>query len=130
MGCYGIGVGRLIASIIEASHDDYGPIWPVSVAPWHIHICILNSANEEVLRTGHEIYEELRRSYEVLLDDRNTAAGIMFADADLLGVPVRVIISARNLENGEAEVATRDKKIRKTVKLDKVREAIDELITL
>jgi prolyl-tRNA synthetase len=66
----------------------------------------------------------------VLLDDRNTAAGIMFADADLLGVPVRVIISARNLENGEAEVATRDKKIRKTVKLDKVREAIDELITL
>lgn len=128
MGCYGIGVGRLIASIIEASHDDYGPIWPVSVAPWHIHICILNSANEEVLRTGHEIYEELRRSYEVLLDDRNVAAGIMFADADLLGVPVRVIVSARNLENGEAEIATRDKRVKKLVKIDEVYNVIDDLI--
>jgi len=130
MGCYGIGVGRLIASIIEASHDEYGPIWPVSVAPWHIHICILNSSNEEVRRAGYALNEELGRDYEVLMDDRNVAAGVMFADADLLGVPVRVIVSARNIANGEAEIATRDKRIRKTVKLDEVRKSIDEIIGL
>lgn len=66
----------------------------------------------------------------MLMDDRNVAAGVMFADADLLGVPVRVIVSARNIANGEAEIATRDKRIRKTVKLDEVRKAIDEIIGL
>jgi len=127
MGCYGIGVGRLLASIIEASHDDYGPIWPAAVAPWQIHICILNSTNEEVRQTGFRLYEELSRRYEVLLDDRNAAAGVMFADADLLGIPVRVIISARNLEKGEAEITTRDKKIKRSVKLDEIYDALDEI---
>ncbi|HOQ06840.1 MAG TPA: proline--tRNA ligase [Clostridiales bacterium] len=130
MGCYGIGVGRLIASIIEASHDDYGPIWPMAVAPWHIHICVLNSSNEDVRKVGYGLYEELGRRYEVLLDDRNVTAGVMFADADLLGVPVRVIVSARNIGNGEAEITTRDKKIRKTVKLDEIRKVIDEITAL
>lgn len=100
------------------------------MAPWHIHICILNSSNEEVRRAGYALNEELGRDYEVLMDDRNVAAGVMFADADLLGVPVRVIVSARNIANGEAEIATRDKRIRKTVKLDEVRKAIDEIIGL
>jgi prolyl-tRNA synthetase len=127
MGCYGIGVGRLLASIIEASHDDYGPIWPAAVAPWQIHICVLNSTNEEVRQTGFRLYEELSRRYEVLLDDRNAAAGVMFADADLLGIPVRVIISARNLEKGEAEITTRDKKIKRSVKLDEIYDALDEI---
>lgn len=124
MGCYGIGVGRLLASIIESSHDDYGPIWPMSVAPWQIHICVLNSTDEDVRRAGHKVYEELRHKYEVLLDDRNAAAGIMFADADLLGVPVRVVVSARNVEKGEVEISTRDKKIKKMVKLEEVSEAV------
>lgn len=128
MGCYGIGVGRLLASIIEASHDDYGPIWPMSVAPWQIHICVLNSTNEEVKQTGHRLYEELGRKYEVLIDDRNAAAGIMFADADLLGVPVRLIVSSRNLEKGEAEIVTRDKKIRKSMRLEDVHAAVEEII--
>ncbi len=127
MGCYGIGVGRLLASIIEASHDDYGPIWPMSVAPWQIHICVLNSTNEEVRQTGLKLYEELGSKYEVLLDDRNAAAGIMFADADLLGVPIRLIVSSRNLEKGEVEIATRDKKVKKSVKLEDVRSAVEEL---
>lgn len=129
MGCYGIGVGRLLASIIEASHDDYGPIWPMAVAPWQIHICMLNSSNEDVRNAGYKLYEELGRKYEVLLDDRNVTAGIMFADADLLGVPVRLIVSARTIENGEAEITTRDKKMKKIVKLGEVPAVVDEIIS-
>lgn len=127
MGCYGIGVGRLIASIIEASHDDYGPIWPWAVAPWQIHICVLNSANEQVRQTGFKLYEELGKSYEVLIDDRNVTAGVMFADADLLGIPVRLIVSARNLERGEVEVTTRDKKIKKSVRLDDISDTVGRI---
>jgi prolyl-tRNA synthetase len=127
MGCYGIGVGRLLASIIEGSHDEYGPIWPMAVAPWQIHICMLNSAIEDVRNVGGKLYEELGRRYEVLLDDRNVTAGVMFADADLLGVPVRVVVSARNVENGEAEISTRDKKMKKIVKLNEVPAVVDEI---
>ncbi len=127
MGCYGIGVGRLLASIIEASHDDYGPIWPAAAAPWQIHICILNSTNEEVRQAGFRLYEELERKYEVILDDRNVAAGIMFADADLLGVPVRVVVSARKFKNGEVEISTRDKKIKKTIKLEDIYDTIGNI---
>ncbi len=130
MGCYGVGVGRLLASIIEASHDDYGPIWPLAVAPWQLHICVLNSTNEDVRQAGFKLYEELEKKYEVLLDDRNVAAGIMFADADLLGIPLRIVISSRNLEKGEVEVATRNKKIKKSVKLEDVNSVIEEVVEL
>lgn len=128
MGCYGIGVGRLLASIIEASHDDYGPIWPMAVAPWQIHICMLNSSNESVRKTGFELYENLSAKYDVLMDDRNVGAGIQFADADLLGVPVRVVVSSRNLEKGELELTTRDKKVKKSIALQDAEKEIAELI--
>lgn len=128
MGCYGIGVGRLLASIIEASHDDYGPIWPMAVAPWQIHICMLNNSNESVQQTGFELYEKLSEKYDVLLDDRNVAAGIQFADADLLGVPVRIIVSSRNLEKGEFEISTRDKKVKKNIPVQDVENEINGLI--
>ena len=107
MGCYGIGVGRLIAGIVEASHDDFGPIWPKSVAPWQIHICALNISNETVKNSAFEIYDILNKSYDVLLDDRNLSAGAQFADADLLGVPLRIVVSNRNIENNQVEIITR-----------------------
>lgn len=128
MGCYGIGVGRLLASIIEASHDEYGPIWPMSVAPWQIHICLLNSENENSRQTGFELYDRLSKTYEVLMDDRNVAAGMQFADADLLGVPVRIIVSKRNVEKGELELVTRDKTIKKNIKLEDIERELAELI--
>lgn len=128
MGCYGIGVGRLLAGIIEASHDEYGPIWPASVAPWQLHICMLNSTVDSIRQTGMELYGRLGKKYEVLLDDRNVAAGIQFADADLLGIPIRIIVSSRNLEKGEVELATRDKKIKKAVKLEAVENEIGGLL--
>lgn len=128
MGCYGIGVGRLLASIIEDNHDDYGPIWPMSVAPWQVHICSLNNQNEEVKAASEEIYKKLLDNrLSVVLDDRKAAAGIQFADADLLGVPVRVIVSQRGLANGEIEIATRDKSVKMNVKKE---DAIDEVLKL
>ncbi|MDF2890540.1 MAG: proline--tRNA ligase [Clostridia bacterium] len=128
MGCYGIGVGRLLASIIEASHDEYGPIWPISVAPWQIHICLLNSENENIRQIGFEMYEKLGKIYDVLMDDRNVAAGMQFADADLLGVPVRIIVSKRNIEKGELELVTRDKAIKKNIKLEDLEKELREII--
>jgi prolyl-tRNA synthetase len=128
MGCYGIGVGRLLASIIEASHDEYGPIWPISVAPWQIHICLLNSENISTKQIGFELYEKLGMIYDVLMDDRNVAAGMQFADADLLGVPVRIIVSKRNIEKGELELVTRDKAIKKIIKLEDLEKELREII--
>lgn len=128
MGCYGIGVGRLLACIIEASHDDFGPIWPMAVAPWEIHICSLNNKKDEVKTASTEIYNKLKMRYDVILDDRNTAPGVQFADADLLGVPVRVVVGERNLKNNEVELVTRDKSIKKTVKIDNLYEEINCLI--
>ena len=110
MGCYGIGVGRLAASVCEAHHDDYGPIWPISIAPWHVQICSLRADNEEVAAVSQKLYDELSaRGIEVLWDDRSVSAGVMFSDADLFGVPVRVVVSPKGLKNGTIEVATRDK---------------------
>lgn len=128
MGCYGIGIGRLIACLIEASHDEYGPIWPLSTAPWQIHICLLNKDHEAVGKTGYDLYERLKARYEVILDDREAAAGIQFADADLLGIPVRIVVSRRNLEKGELEISTRDKKIRMQVPIADVEDRIAALI--
>ncbi len=128
MGCYGIGVGRLLACIIEEHHDQYGPIWPITVAPWQVHICILNNNVEEVRNTGMDLYHKLGSKFEVIVDDRNVSAGFQLADADLIGVPVRVIVSKRNLENGEVEVVTRDKSTKVNVKLEEVEAFISDLI--
>ena len=132
MGCYGIGVGRMAASICEVSHDDYGPIWPITIAPWQVHLCCLKSNDENCKSVADNIYETLQNSgVEVIYDDRKARPGAMFADADLLGVPVRVIVSPRNLEEGVVEIVTRDKAIQKKVSTDdvltEVKNIIDEL---
>lgn len=125
MGCYGIGVGRLLSCIIEDSHDEYGPIWPISVAPWHIQICVLNANDEEVLEKGHEIYNMLNTKYQTILDDRKVSAGIMFAEADLLGVPIRIVVNKRLLENNFVEISTRNKKIKIEVPFSELEEQLN-----
>ena len=113
MGCYGIGVGRLAASVCEAHRDDYGPIWPISIAPWHVQICSLRADQPEVAEASQKLYDALTaRGVEVLWDDRPVSAGVMFSDADLFGVPVRVVISPKGLKNGTIEIATRDKSMK------------------
>lgn len=107
MGCYGIGVGRLAASVCEARRDDYGPIWPISIAPWQVHICALRSDNEQVSKEANRIYDELQaKGVEVLFDDRPVSAGFMFSDADLLGCPVHITVSPKTCGRGVAEVSS------------------------
>ncbi|NLL90947.1 MAG: proline--tRNA ligase [Ruminococcaceae bacterium] len=129
MGCYGIGVGRLLACIIEEHHDENGPIWPMSVAPWQIHINVLNSGDEDVREVGRNLYSKLGEKFEVVMDDREVGAGFQFADADLLGVPVRLVVSRRNLKNNVVEVSTRDKKVKLELPIDEVLEGVEELIS-
>ena len=129
MGCYGIGVGRLAASVCEAHHDEYGPIWPMSIAPWHVQICCLRADDEECRGVSDSLYQQmLDDRMEVIYDDRNIRPGAMFSDADLLGVPVRVIVSPRNLKEGVCEIVTRDKEISMKVELEKVIETVKGII--
>ncbi len=129
MGCYGIGVGRLAASVCEVSHDDYGPIWPITITPWQVHLCCIRVDDPEAKATADKLYNDLQaKGIEVIYDDRDTRAGVMFSDADLLGVPVRVIVSPKNLKDGVIEIATRDKKIQKKVALDNTIEEIQAII--
>lgn len=119
MGCYGIGVGRLAASVCEERHDEYGPIWPISIAPWEVQLCCLRADNAEVKEVADGLYDQLQKAgVEVIYDDRNVRPGEMFADADLLGVPIRVVVSPRNLKNGCIEISTRDKSVKEMIALE------------
>lgn len=129
MGCYGIGVGRLAASVCEAHHDEYGPIWPMSIAPWQVHLCCMKSADEEAHAAADKMYEQLQDAgLEVIYDDRKVSAGFMFSDADLLGVPVRVIVSPRNLKENVCEVVTRDKTYSAKVPVEETVETVKNLV--
>ena len=109
MGCYGIGVGRLLAAIIETNHDDRGIIFPASIAPYQVHVVGLNLSSEDVATTANEIYKQLwAEGIETLFDDRlDAAAGVKLNDADLLGLPIRVVVSPRNIENKMIEIKSR-----------------------
>jgi prolyl-tRNA synthetase len=128
MGCYGIGVGRAMASVVEVRHDDYGPIWPFSIAPWHIHINLL-SGGDEMKNAANKLYRKLLASgYEVILDDRKVSAGIQFADADLLGVPYRIVFGAKNFANGNVELSTRDKRIKESVPIKDIYKTVTNYV--
>lgn len=106
MGCYGIGVERLMASAVERWHDDSGMIFPITIAPFHIILSSLGQ-KQEVLDAAEELYKQLGARYEVLFDDRDESPGVKLKDADLLGIPVRVVVSQRLLKKSEVEVKVR-----------------------
>jgi len=113
MGSYVIGVGRLMAAVIETHHDERGIVWPPSIAPFDVHLLTLGT-DEAVHAQGEEIYADLtgfgkpvRSGLEVLYDDREESAGVKFADADLIGCPVRVTVSRRSLKAGGVELKAR-----------------------
>jgi prolyl-tRNA synthetase len=125
MGCYGIGVGRLIASVREARHDDYGPIWPITIAPWQVEICALRIDDPAVRAAADKLYRDLENAgVEVLYDDRPVSAGVMFSDADLLGSPVRVVISPKTLSRNAFELSARDKSFREDIAIDTAAETV------
>lgn len=129
MGCYGIGVGRLMASVCEEHHDQYGPVWPISIAPWEIEICALRADQAHVKEEANKLYKSLMdEGYEVLFDDRTVSAGFMFSDADLLGSPVRIVISPKTLDRGVVEIATRDKTIKEDVPLECAMQRTKEIV--
>jgi len=129
MGCYGIGVGRAIASIVQDSYDDKGMILPVSVAPWTVHICPIRIDNEDVKKVSFEIYNQLNKlGIDTVIDDRNMSAGIKFADADLFGMPLRLVVSPKGIENNEIEIMVRATKEVFVIKKENYIEKIKELI--
>jgi prolyl-tRNA synthetase len=130
MGSYGIGVGRLIGCIAEEHHDTAGLIWPVSIAPYQIHLVALPGKNSSQPQQIAEIvYQDLvNAGFDVLYDDRLESPGVKFNDADLLGIPVRVTISARSLEAGGAEVKRRDQADKFTVSVDQLPNYLDSML--
>ncbi len=129
MGCYGIGVGRLLASVIEEHNDAYGPIWPISIAPYEVHVCVLDAQKGGVGEAAAGLVEKLEAAgVEVLVDDRNEKAGVQFADADLFGVPLRLILSPRNLAQGMVEFKLRGRKESEMWPVDEVPARLAEVI--
>ncbi len=121
MGCYGIGVGRAMASVIEQSNDEYGPIWPLSIAPWQVEICAVNPAKDNVGEVCEKLYSDLKMAgIEVLYDDRGEKAGSMFSDADLLGIPFRIVVSPKTLAEGRVEFKLRGVRDAELVAIDEL----------
>jgi prolyl-tRNA synthetase len=129
MGCYGIGIGRLAAAICEAHHDAFGPIWPLAVAPWQVHLCAVRADEPQVKAAADRLYGQLQqRGMEVLYDDRPLRAGILFSDADLIGCPVRITVSPRSLQQKAVEISTRDRSMQKTVEEEALWPVLQKLL--
>lgn len=109
MGCYGIGIGRAIASIAEERADEKGLNWPMSVAPWHVYLCALRVDDAQVREKAEALYNEMQSAgIEVIYDDREASPGFKFSDCDLMGIPLRVVVSPRSLAAGEVELQIRE----------------------
>jgi prolyl-tRNA synthetase len=128
MGCYGIGLGRLMAAAIEQNSDDKGIIWPMPISPFHVHIVALNADNPEVAAAAGQLHADLTAAgCETLLDDRLETAGVKFNDADLLGMPIRLTVSPRNLKTASVELKMRREG---TSRLVPVAEVVGEVAAL
>jgi prolyl-tRNA synthetase len=128
MGCYGIGINRIIASAIEIGHDDNGMILPITIAPWEV-IVTPAGQEEEVMAAAQEIYQDLLEAgVEVLLDDRDVRGGVKFKDADLLGIPIRVTVGKKTLAEGKVEIKLRTEPDRDTIRLDAAAEQVANMV--
>lgn len=132
MGCYGIGVGRLMASVLEKRATDAAVNWPVSIAPFDIHICPIDYTKKEEIKTETDkLYTALKEmGYDVLLDDRNKSAGVKFKDSDLIGAPIRIVVSPRNLAENLFEVKISGEENATLVKKDELINYVQEKFNL
>ena len=129
MGCYGIGVGRLLAAAVESNHDDFGMILPQAIAPYDVYLAALNLDDDYICNQADLLYESLLDAgYDVLFDDRDVPPGVKFKDADLFGIPVRVVISSRSLDSGGVEVKGRMNKDAEIVVQSDVLSAVGNLL--
>ncbi len=130
MGCYGIGLGRMLAAVIEQHHDERGIIFPVSVAPYHVHLAALNSHRPEVAEAAEALESELcARGVEVLFDDRRESAGVKLNDADLIGLPVRALVSPRSVAAGAVEIRARSGDEASSVPAAEAADAIEAMLS-
>ncbi|MFA6365222.1 MAG: proline--tRNA ligase [Candidatus Paceibacterota bacterium] len=132
MGCYGIGIGRTMATLVESFHDEKGIIWPESVAPFHVHLLALGTMTEDLKKSAEALYTTLTsRGIEVLYDDREQmSAGEKFSDADLIGIPWRIVVSAKTMEKGKYELKQRGKKEAVMVSEEELLETIQKKQTI
>ncbi|MCR4404618.1 MAG: proline--tRNA ligase [Candidatus Acetothermia bacterium] len=128
MGSYGIGTGRLLAAVVEAHHDERGIVWPASIAPFQVIIIVLNEEEPDQHELGERLYTALGREFEVLFDDRAESAGVKFNDADLIGIPLQVIVGPRGMQEGSIEVRRRADGQAKRVALDTELENLGAII--
>jgi len=129
MGCYGIGLGRLLAAAVEQNHDDKGIIWPPAIAPYHIYLCPLHLESPEIADTAERLYEDLtKQSLEILFDDRDESPGVKFNDADLLGIPLRLTLSPRTVQSQSVELKWRREKQTQLLPLEGITARIGELL--
>ena len=121
MGCYGIGVTRTLAAVVEQCHDDSGIVWPVSVAPFEVEVVALDTADDLVWPAAQQVADQLvEAGVQVLLDDRKERPGVKFNDADLLGLPYQVILGKKAVAKGMCEVKDRATGERREVAIDEV----------
>ena len=129
MGSYGIGLGRLLAAIVEQSHDDKGIIWPLLIAPYQVYLCPLHLESPVVATAAEDVYQKLEKEgIEVLFDDRNESPGVKFNDADLLGIPLRLTLSPRTLQSQSIEVKWRTGKETQLLPLGSVAAEVRKLL--
>ena len=130
MGSYGIGIERAMATIVETHHDDKGIVWPISVAPFQVVITVVQVKDEESMQVAESIYENLLNAgIEVLLDDRDARAGVKFADAELIGIPIRVTIGPKGIADGVVELTTRSDGEMDLIKIDDVISTITDFLS-
>lgn len=129
MGCYGIGVSRIVAAIIEGNYDKDGIIWPISVAPFLVDIILTNMEDSEILNTGEKVYNELKRNgIDIILDDREESAGVKFKDADLCGFPFQIIVG-KKVKDRKTDVKIRKENRVEEVDIEKVYDYIKDKIS-
>lgn len=129
MGCYGIGVNRILAGLVETSHDKDGIIWPMSIAPYEVVVSPLNVNQDDVKAAGEKLYAELQAAgIDVLYDDRDQRPGVKFKDADLIGIPLRVVVGGRSLGEGKLEIKWRHESAASQIPLEGAAAAIKQMV--
>ncbi len=130
MGCYGIGVNRIIASLIEKSHDENGIIWPLSITPYHVAVIPINMNDAAIVQAANQIYADIMgvSGIDVLMDDRDHRPGVKFKDADLIGAPIKIIIGKKFVETKEVEIKLRKSGEAFLVKLEEVKSKVKSLL--
>jgi prolyl-tRNA synthetase len=128
MGCYGIGIGRTVAAAIEQNYDENGIVLPISIAPFEVIILPLNVSQEQIFNVAEDLYSLLNQSgIQVVIDDREESAGIKFKDADLLGIPIHIVIGQRTLKEDSVEIKLRKGGISKKVRIEEVESEIKSI---